>query len=330
MSKLIVMCGIPASGKSTLAEKLAEKENAIIVSADAMREELHGDISNQDNHADIFEKVHERIKGLLSEGKNVVMDSTNINRKRRIHLINNEFKADEYVVYYMNTPIENCLRNDWNRDRKVGVEAINKMYKNLHIPTKLEGWDEVIFVNQESKESNTELREKFEKLIDSDLSHDKLLVELVQLIPEFHSIYDVPHDSTYHSFSISRHTYYIFKHIQENKDSYKGSHYKELLVASLFHDVGKGICKSFYNYKGEEKRYASYIGHENCSAQIAIVHLTIMGYSDDFIKYVADLIQFHMMPMDMSAKTEKRLKKLLTEEQLEDLMFLHKADKQAK
>src|SRR6185312_9049923 len=128
MSKLIVMCGIPASGKSTLAEKLAEKENAIIVSADAMREELHGDISNQDNHADVFEKVHERIKGLLSEGKSVIMDATNTNRKRRIHLINNEFKADEYVVYYMNTPLRQCIENDIVRKRKVGVEAINKMY----------------------------------------------------------------------------------------------------------------------------------------------------------------------------------------------------------
>lgn len=327
MSKLIMLCGLPASGKSTLSLDLAEKENAVVVSSDIMREELFNDVNNQDNNVDLFEKMHKRINKLLSEGKNVIYDATNINRKRRIHLINNELKADEYVAYYMNTPFNNCLLNDSNRARTVGRDVIDNMYKTLHIPTKLEGWDDVVFINGMEKGDSVS-KQSFEDCFNiQDISHDDLFYNLEKIVEEFDDVYNVPHDSSYHSFSISRHIYHTFKYAQEE---YKGERRMELLVAALFHDVGKGHCKSFYNFKGEEKRYASFIGHENVSAQLAAIYLTRMGYEDEFIKYVVVLIQFHMMPMDISEKQEKKLKGWITEEQYEDLMFLHEADLSAK
>lgn len=330
MSKLIMLSGLPASGKSTLAKELQEKENAVIVSSDEMRAELFGDINSQENNTELFKKAHERINGFLNEGKTVIYDATNINRKRRIHFINNEIKADEKVIYYMNTPFNSCVENDANRERTVGYEVIDKMYRNMHIPTMLEGWDEVVFVGDD-KVSNTtdgELLEKY--LTGSGTSHDELFLALGEIVKEFNDIYNVSQDSSYHSFSISRHTYHVFKYIKDSFTEYKGAHYKELLVAALFHDTGKAHCKSFYNYKGEEKRFASFISHENVSAQIACENLTLMGYSDDFIKYVIDLVQFHMYPMKISEKTEKRLRNLLTDEQYKDLMFLHVADISAK
>lgn len=331
MSKLIMMVGLPASGKTTLAEKLAEKENAVIVSSDAMREELFGDVDNQDNNTRLFEEVGKRIKTLLGKDETVVFDATNINRKRRIHFINNEIKADEKVVYYMNTSLSWCLQRDSRRERHVGAGIIDKMYRNMHIPTKSEGWDEVVFVEGDSM--GDWYKNLFEKCVFDDSftnSHSALFASLKCVVSEFADIYDMPQDSTYHSFSISRHTYYVFKYIKDNFERYEGERHTELLVAALFHDLGKAHCKSFFNYKGEEKRYANYIGHENVSSQIACESLMKLGYNDNFVKYVVDLIQFHMMPMNMSEKVEKRLRGLITEEQYNDLMLLHEADLSAK
>jgi len=330
MSKLIQLCGLPASGKSTLSKELAIQENAIIVSSDEMRKELFGDVNNQENNAILFEKLHERINKLLSEGRNVIYDATNINRKRRMNLINNVLKADEYVAYYMNTTFEECILRDSERDRQVGYDVINRMYKTLHIPTKLEGWDKVVFYTEVENGSIYFKKEWFENKLSDSMTHESLFNRLGYLDNEFEEVLDMPHDSSYHSFSISRHIFHVFQYVKENYNKDLENRYKQLLVASLFHDVGKARCKSFYSHKGELKRFASFLGHENSSAQLACKILTKLGYDDDFVKNVVDLVQFHMMPMNMSEKQEKRLRTLLTKEQYEDLMFLHKADLSAK
>ena len=46
--KLFMMCGLVGSGKSYKAKELAERYDAKIHSSDFIREELTGDINNQD------------------------------------------------------------------------------------------------------------------------------------------------------------------------------------------------------------------------------------------------------------------------------------------
>lgn len=335
MSKLICLVGLPASGKSTLAKELREKEKAVIISSDNIREELFGDVNNQENNQKVFKEMKERVNKHLLEGTNVIYDATNINRKRRIHLINNEIKADGYEVYYLATPYYQCVHRNNKRERKVPVDVIENMYKSLHIPTLLEGWDNIIFhFDKDTIDNKKSFIDKYsyEKLIEDILKindHDELFDTIcsnLDMFSDFYDIYDVPHDSSYHSFSISRHIFHVVDYLKNTELERQD----ELLLAGLFHDIGKGFCKSFYNHKGEKKKYASYIGHENVSSQIAIDILTALNLEEEKVKYVVDLIQFHMKPMDMSPKTERNLKKLLSEKQFEDLMLLHEADKQAK
>lgn len=335
MNKLIVLVGLSGSGKSTLAKELEESEKAVIISSDSIREELFGDINNQDNNQKVFEEMNNRANKYLSEGMNVIYDATNINRKKRIHLISNVIKADEYEVHYLATPYYQCIHRNSKRERKVPENVIKNMYKSMHVPTLLEGWDKVKFhYPNEAYEDRRIFATKYsiENLMKNILitnDHDKLFKEIrtgLGWLDSFVDIYDVPHDSSYHSFSISRHTFHVVEHLK-NKTLKRQN---ELLLAALFHDIGKGFCKTFYNHKGEKRKYASYIGHENVSAQLAIEILFALGLKEDRIKHVVNLIQFHMKPMDTSAKTERNLKKLLTIEQFEDLMILHEADLQAK
>lgn len=271
--------------------------------------------------------MQKRANQHIKEGKNVIYDSTNINRKRRIHLIKHEVNADEYIAYYLSVPFLTCLQNDRARDRVVGYKVIDRMYQALHVPTINEGWNEVHLVNN-SKGEQEKGRDGFEQvLLNTKNDYHLLFDELIYFNSDFELIDELPHDSTYHSFSVSRHTYYVYKYI---KDNYRGERKLEMLYAAVFHDLGKEHCKSFYDYKGNEKSHASFIGHENVSSQYACDYLIKLGYDDDFIKYVVNLVQFHMMPIDMSEKQEKKLKGMLSNEEYKDLLFLHEADIQAK
>ena len=45
--KFIMLCGLPASGKSFKAQELAKLHEATIFSSDALREEMFNDVNDQ-------------------------------------------------------------------------------------------------------------------------------------------------------------------------------------------------------------------------------------------------------------------------------------------
>lgn len=78
-----MLVGLPASGKSTYAEKLSKETDAIICSSDKIREEICGDINSQDKNDEVFMTLHKRIKDHLRNGDSVIYDACNISSKRR-------------------------------------------------------------------------------------------------------------------------------------------------------------------------------------------------------------------------------------------------------
>ena len=57
MTKLFMIIGLPASGKSTVAMDFAKMNNANIHSSDKIREEWYGDESIQGDNVKIFEEI---------------------------------------------------------------------------------------------------------------------------------------------------------------------------------------------------------------------------------------------------------------------------------
>ena len=75
MTKLFLMIGLPASGKSTLAEQIAKSEDAEIVSSDNIRKELYGDENIQGDNNKVFRILQERIINGLKNNKNMIYDA---------------------------------------------------------------------------------------------------------------------------------------------------------------------------------------------------------------------------------------------------------------
>lgn len=128
MSTLYTLVGLPGCGKSTYTQD----KDAVVISTDAIREELLGDANNQEQGNVIFAIAFKRIQNALKNGQDVIFDATNLTRN---------------VAVFIDTPKEVCIARQQQRDRVVPVDVIERMSKRLTVPTVEEGFDEVIKVS---------------------------------------------------------------------------------------------------------------------------------------------------------------------------------------
>lgn len=164
------MCGLPASGKTTKAKEIVAEEGAEYVSSDEIRKELYGDESCQSNNQKVFEHYYQRMNQYLSEGKDVVIDSTNVTLKSRKRILS-ECKVNcVKILYVIATPIEYCYENDSKRERQVGKEIIDKFWKSFQFPQGFEGFDSIVIIqnNHEKKFDKDFFEETIKKMNDFD------------------------------------------------------------------------------------------------------------------------------------------------------------------
>ena len=153
MATLILMVGLPGSGKSTWAEQYQTEhaaENAVICSSDAKREEIYGDASILGNTNKIMKAVEEDIVTVLQNGGTAIYDATNgtvAKRKLVLARFKRQFPDVHTVCVYCQASPQTCIERQANRARKVPADAIKQMAKYMTMPSKLEGWDEVIYVH---------------------------------------------------------------------------------------------------------------------------------------------------------------------------------------
>lgn len=137
MMKKLVIChfliGLPASGKSTFAQVLAEEINAVVVSTDEIRAQLYGDAANQGIWADIEVEVLDQIKTAVEKDQPVIYDATNVMRPWRLDFLYktvNLFNI-QWIGWHLQTSVEKCKQRNQQRDRQVPDEVIDKMNANL-------------------------------------------------------------------------------------------------------------------------------------------------------------------------------------------------------
>ena len=135
---LIIMCGLPCSGKSTLIKNRLVNLGYAVVSPDNIRLSLHGQQFCQNAEPFVWATAEVMARSLLMSGNNVVIDATNINRQRRKLWIN---LAKDFgilpTVYFVNNNVNECLRRNGEIGR-MESHIITRMYKNFQIPNEPE------------------------------------------------------------------------------------------------------------------------------------------------------------------------------------------------
>lgn len=117
MTVLLVLIGLPSSGKSTLASKIVENLGYSEVSIDKFRRELGIQLGDFEQHSRLFEVVYKEIGRLLSDGKDVVYDATNIDSTYRSKLLDRmRGKTSGLVGIFLNTQYLICLQRNRQKE----------------------------------------------------------------------------------------------------------------------------------------------------------------------------------------------------------------------
>jgi predicted kinase len=131
--RLVVLAGLPASGKSTFSDGLVEN-GFVRLSLDEIRKEIYGDASDLGDWKVTRKIIDERFNAALAANKNIVIDNTHFMRSHRKRVIEIA-KAAGYVdihVVVMDVTLEECIKRNANRDRVVKEEVIRDMHKMLY------------------------------------------------------------------------------------------------------------------------------------------------------------------------------------------------------
>lgn len=307
MPVLTMMVGVSYSGKSTIADKIARKTGAVIVSSDAIRGEIYGDESCQVNHAKVFEIVHQRIRSLLKGGSDVIYDATNLSCKRRMAYLRTlkDLEVTKDCVVVVTTP-EDIKERMKSRERKVPMEVVHRQLCQFQCPNYYEGWDNITVVQSSSPE-------------DCMASYRQLWREC-----------DIPHDNHHHTLSVKEHMDKAAE-VAEGL-AWKGTQgdiLQDRWVARI-HDIGKPRCKSFVDHNGNPTEEAHYIGHQNYGAYYSLIFDCVdFDVPEKISLDNACLIQWHMEHYFRKGEALERFYAMLGSELTRRLLALEKADKMA-
>ena len=150
MKTLIVLSAPPGSGKSTWAKLFAGSHpNTYIISSDAIRYELTGqmqDFSKQKEVWEIFEqRIHEYAK--LGDDINVILDALCDLNSLRVKYVKENPEYDRYVLVLFPHSLEEIeyLNKQRKKENIVPDEVVLALYKKFEEPTKevLDLFDEV-------------------------------------------------------------------------------------------------------------------------------------------------------------------------------------------
>lgn len=146
--RLIILVGLPASGKSIWADQ----QKLPTLSSDAVRLLLTGDITHQGVNRLVFRTLRYLAAARLQAGMPVTcIDSTALTEwERRCWVRFAQIHRCSVEAVYFDVPLEECRRRNVRRDRVVPDAVLDLMAARLRPPRVEEGFDRVTVVDAAS------------------------------------------------------------------------------------------------------------------------------------------------------------------------------------
>lgn len=309
--ELVMFVGIPASGKSTCS-RIYQEKGYVILSSDQIRSQICGETSLNDCSEKerkqimirVFDTIHRLCREALTQGRSVVIDATNLNRKKRMHFLQQmqDIPCSKVCQLFI-TPVELCMER--NRARlgvaRVPDRDLHRLICSFECPVPAEGWDEI----------------------------RPVIWQEPYRFP-FEAIADFPQDNPHHALTLDAHMNAAENFCREN------SFGPMLERVARFHDVGKLYTKRFENYLGQATEAAHYYGHDSYSALIFLAQMCCGQplTEEEFRQflYEAALIGSHMRPLTrwkQNPRSRDQDIRLFGEGFIADLEKLHQADRAA-
>ena len=218
MARLIMLIGLPGSGKSTYAKSLLDPEGKVkYCSSDSIRKELYGDENIQGNPQTVFEHLHNNVQMYLKQGYDVIYDATNVTRKNRRGVINKFNNIADIEAHIVWAPYEECVARDKQRVKTVGEDVIRKFLYRWQSPNYDEGFKFIDVIYN--------CNAGWDRIHYSNCMLDNL---------------KIPHDNPHHTLDIYEHSAAVQCYIMN-----KWPKSAVLEEAGSYHDLGKPMTKGF-------------------------------------------------------------------------------------
>lgn len=151
MSKIIMMCGIPGSGKSTFCKEYFK--NYKYISRDQIRFSLLKDDDDYfSKEKEVIEQLFKKIDLYIQQGEDFVIDATHLTKssRRKILFQLECFPQNEIDCVYIKTNLKLALKRNRQRAGRelVPEKVIEKMYEKLEPPMLTEGFKKIITIEE--------------------------------------------------------------------------------------------------------------------------------------------------------------------------------------
>ena len=126
-ARLILICGLPGSGKTTFAKELAPKVPAVRLSPDEWKHDLGIDYYDEQRRVQLENRLWRLGQELLTLGQSVILENGFWTRKERDELrLNARTLGVAVELHYLEAPVEELwrrlqLRNDEARPGAVPI-----------------------------------------------------------------------------------------------------------------------------------------------------------------------------------------------------------------
>jgi predicted kinase len=108
---LVLFCGLPGSGKTTLAQKLSKDLGIIRLNSDEWMANLGFDPMNEKMHTQVQTGLWKVVKELLISGQNVIVENGLWTRKERDEKRETAHELGVLTeLHYLNVPLDELIR----------------------------------------------------------------------------------------------------------------------------------------------------------------------------------------------------------------------------